>query len=513
MTSTPRDVPVGGLQVDFTPIEQFPDDEDITQDDEVSVVDDRLVVPDAAEEERGTVGGSRRRNPLAAVLPPLPFRRNNDSESQVLGDSGEEEVDDTPSPREARRAAANAKTKARKSASAARKEAAQRKRAIRRGSQYGGDRWKVITVLLLLATFALCSILSLITSLSRPSKSAVAAEVQRVLTEGGKDFPQGQAVMWAGQALRTWGTWDEKTAEARKIAIAPYLSSGMDGQAGWNGKGKQDVIFASVNPQPRVVDANRAVVDAVYQINDGSWRCVSIPVFAYKPTEFQANAQWAFALTSNPAPTSCTPRTGATNIGNSSPVSLTAGGKKNDPEIALHLQRNFFPGFFAAYAASDEAALVQYTDSGVRLMGMGGAMTSIPAPLIINSSIFVPKNGAQQGVVYQALVTVTWTLANSTSQTTATYEVPIRQDGDRWVVTGNPVPTVQGSEVGTAAPATVPTPGEGVTPGSYPSTLPTTSTPEATTKPTTQTNSATTAPKKKAATPSASPSSSSRKSN
>lgn len=353
---------------------------------------------------------------------------------------------------------------------AARKRALDgKRRKMRLGSRYGGDRWKRRLLEFALIGGLVFALAAMVIAIQKPSRSQIADEVNKQLASSGLNFPNGEAVMWAGQALRVWGTWNEKSPDTRATLLAPFLSQGMDAQAGWNGKGSQEVIYASMNPQPKTSDSSHAIISAAYQRADLTWACVSMPVYAYHPKEFSSNAPWAFALAGNPVPTACNPRTGAV------PLPGPGSTMKVDADIGRNLATSFFPGFFSAWAASDSNALTQYTDSGVTTMGLGGAMASIPPPVIGDVSVLVDASGVVEGKTYAATVPVTWTVGSTTSKVSAVYNVPITKRGDRWYVTGEPVAAAQAPEVIGGQPGSVPAPGDGVTPDpkTYPS-LPTT---------------------------------------
>lgn len=354
-----------------------------------------------------------------------------------------------------------------KSAAQLRKERNDAKRGAKNSTRYsGGNRKYVLVAFVAIVAMACLSPLALMVSSSKPSEDKVRSIVTDEMTASGKDFPTGQAVMWAGQVLRVWGTWDEETKDSREIAIAPYLSSGMDPQAGWDGVGTQEITYASVNPEPKVLDANRAAVDAVYQIGDGSWRCVTIPVYAHKPDSFDTNAKWAFALAGNPTPTACAPRTGAPTVDDS--VYAGDENRKANKDLGESLKSSFFPSFFSAWASSDKDALQQYTASGVKTTGLGGAMASNPQPEIGDVSIWTDEN-VKDGEVYNALVPVTWTLSGSNSRISAEYLVPMKKQGERWFVAGEPQAAQQSSDIQGGKAQSIPEPGDDVTPGKYPS--------------------------------------------
>lgn len=283
------------------------------------------------------------------------------------------------------------------------------------------------------------SLLSLMQSCGVPSKSEVTTMVDDRLADTGKDFPVGQAVMWSGQVMTTWANWDEGKAKQRQTLISPFLSQGMDPQAGWNGTGTQKVLYTSINPDPVVLNTNRAIVTGAYMVQDGSWRCASLKVYATKPTSFSSTAMFAFALAGNPTPVACSPTTGA--------PPLQKESTRTDKEAQTELQNKFFPGFFAAWASSDQATLGQYLDDGVKTVGLGGAYRSDPAPVIESVSVPVEGEAKTVGDTTTATVTVIWTALNSSANNTASYNVPLHRKGGQWFVSGEPAPSAQDPNV------------------------------------------------------------------
>jgi hypothetical protein len=317
-----------------------------------------------------------------------------------------------------------------------------RERALSEGLRYGGGRRGWMLMAGALALSPVLSLIALVVALGRPSGGEVRELVRSEMVEAGSQFPRGDAVMWAGQVARIWGTWDERAPAQREVLLAPYLSQGMNSQAGWNGKGVQQVLYSSVNPEPAVFDANRAGVSVVYQIQDGTWRCVTLPVFTYKPADFGARAPWAFALAGNPVPTACLPRTGA-------PALSGTGSGELDRAGADDLRTTFLPGFFGAWAASDQSALRQYTVSGLRTMGLGGAYVSTPLPQIGDVALHRSGEGADE---HTATVTVTWTLLASAATVTAVYDVPLVHVGAQWFVSGEPTAAAQDPAIAGGGP-------------------------------------------------------------
>lgn len=427
-------------------------------------VDDGSMLPDtAAEAGRGPAVAFTRRVPQPAAKSGVTT--TDDGDEVTLAPDGDE---DTPTRRGRGDKQKQPKGPKPMSPAARRRALDAERRKMRLGVRYGGDRWKRLLVEGALVFALILSVVALTVAANKPSKDQIASEVKAQLATSGLNFPSGEAVMWAGQALRVWGTWDESNPDTRAALLAPFLSQGMDTQAGWNGKGKQEVIYSALNPQPVASDANHAVISGAYQRADLTWACVGLPVYAYHPAEFSEDAPWAFALAGNPVPLACNPRTGAV------PLPNTQTGLRNDADLARSLGTDFLPGFFSAWAASDANALTQYTASGVTTMGLGGAMASTPPPVIGTVLLPVDTNGVVEGKTYQATVPVTWTVNNSTSKVTATYTVPVAKRGDRWYVTGEPVAAPQAPEVTSGQPGSIPSPGNGVTPD--PKTYPTPST-------------------------------------
>lgn len=430
------------------------------------------------------VNNEYRRNPAAADAPPPPRQRQaptfTGTTPTVLG------APEPEAPQGKRRSAAQKRkdaVAARKAAAQARKDerdaklqAAKRKRQFSSGQRFGGRRFSWWVLGAALVVLASTSVVAIIVAVSKPSRDEIAVAVEEGLSDGGRDFPTGQAVMWAGQVLRTWGTWSEDSRETRALALTPYLSAGMDPQTGWNGRGDQTLIAASLNPEPEVTDANHATIHGAYQIQDGTWRCIALPVYAYNPDGVGEDV-WAFALAANPTPMPCAPRTGAPTITKAD--MLGGEGLEANEEAADDLAADFFPGFFTAWAASDSAALNQYTASGVQTIGLGGAMATIPAPEIGEVVLYTDEDGVVRNKTYYAYVPVTWTITGSDSKVLAAYIVPVKLDGARWTVAGEPQAAQQGLEASGSTPATVPNPADDVTPIPYNQ-----PTPEPTTRPT-----------------------------
>ncbi len=384
---------------------------------------------------------------------------------------------------EAARAKASKPTRKERQQAEVHQKAVKRKEGITLGQRYGGSRrkWALLTVALIASPVLALTAVAI--SSGKASSSDINTAVAAALKAKGSQFPTGQAVMWSGQVVRVWGTWDssDQTAQ-RSVLLSQYLSRGIDASAGWNGQGKQEVLYSTVNPQPTVIDANHAWVDASYQIQDGTWRCVSLPIYAYHPKGFSSATSYAFSLTANPVPVACAPRTGAPTL--QQQTSGSGNAVSEDQATSADLQNTFFPGFFAAWGASDQATLKQYATSDAQLVGLGGAFDSTPAPTINEVHLPLPNgNKIVSGQTYTASASVTWTVAGSTAQLTAWYNVDLKREGSQWFVTGEPTPVAQQANVGGGSGSDIPAAQTGQKANLWTTPSPTPAAPEKTTSP------------------------------
>lgn len=327
-----------------------------------------------------------------------------------------------------------------------RKKQNKKKSPIALGQKYGGQR-KVFAFLAgMLIASLLLGVLNFFTGNSKidreDARGIITEEIENTTAQS---FPVGQASMWMESFVRIWGTWDYKTPAGRAANLSPYLAPGLDSQAGWNTQGTQSVIYSAVSSSPKVVDKNRAIFDAMYQIQDGTWRCVQVSVFAFKPQSKAEGPvdQWGFAVTSNPTPMPCALRVSVPNFAKNT-------FENTDNKAAQTLQTNFFPGFFAAWVTSDANALSQYMAPNVKTFGLGGAyegnpeITSVILPIGANEESAAPQS------IYSAYVTVVLTDSQG-AKISVTYKVPVALTGGaQWQVAGEPEALVQGLQVGGA---------------------------------------------------------------
>lgn len=325
-----------------------------------------------------------------------------------------------------------------------RKKRSKKKNPLTLGQKYGGQRKWFAVLGALLVVSVLFNVLNFMLLQGKANTDNVQGLVeQEVENSTASSFPVGQAGMWMESFVRIYGTWDYKTPAGRASDLSPYLAPGMDSQAGWDGTGTQKVIYSAVSTSPEIVDKNRAIFDVTYQIQDGTWRCAQIPVFAFKPGS-QAEGpvdQWGFAVTTNPVPMPCALRV-------SVPDFEENRFENTDNAAAQTLAANFFPGFFTAWVTSDADTLKQYMGPNIKTFGLGGAYEGNPQVTDVTLPIGVEEEAAASNTVYSAYVKVILTDAQG-AKLTVTYKVPVAlTGGTQWQVMGEPEPVIQGTEVG-----------------------------------------------------------------
>lgn len=302
------------------------------------------------------------------------------------------------------------------------------------GQKYSGRRKTFVILAAVLFLSLFLGLLNMRALGGKLDASDVKEQVEKTLADSrSATFPTGEAQLWGERFLRVWGTWDSQTVAGRAAALSPYIAPGMDAQAGWNGQGKQQVIYSSVSSDPKVINSSRAILSGTYQIQDGTWRCVDIPVFAYQPQKPEEGPQqWGFSATANPTPRPC-------SLQVSVPAYTEISTQHRDQKAEKTLQEQFFPGFFSAWAISDTNVLTQYVSPNIKTFGLGGAFTSD----VQVTDVVLPITQEDQGQaapdkLYSAYVTVT--LKDQTgSALSATYEVPVISSGTQWQVAGEPV--------------------------------------------------------------------------
>lgn len=300
-------------------------------------------------------------------------------------------------------------------------------------------RLTAITIIVLLAVLV-------INIGKKASRSEVSQMVAAQVAAAGGSFPAGDAVMWSAPLIKGFGTYDSKLVDNRAQALAPYVSSGLDPQLGWNGQGSQQVIDMVISSDVHGVGTNQAVVYATIQIGDGSWRCVAVPVISSHPAGQQT---FAFALTSAPTYVPCGYVTVPTQVANAT--------TSNDDTLAKTFQGDLLPPFLAAWAQGDRTNLTRFELPGVVSYGLAGAYTGSgpnSRPAVNNVIVPLPNpNDANPTTTRTVQFDVTFLALDGHATQTSTYQVGVQQVNGTWYFTGDPAPVVNPLGVGGQSPA------------------------------------------------------------
>jgi hypothetical protein len=319
-----------------------------------------------------------------------------------------------------------------------------------------------ILVRRLLGLFAVFLLLFLFAKINgKASKAQVDAAVDARVKASAQNFPHGAAVMWSAPLVKIFATYDTEHADERSRALEPYAINGLDQQLGWNGQGKQTVIDLVMSDEVEVTGTNRGVVRGTVQVQDGSWRCVAVPLFVVK-----RGGATAFGLTAAPVYVPC--------AGLTSPPQSTSGGKSNDAALSETLRTDLLPPFLAAWVQSDTVNLNRYLLPGTVSFGLGGAYTGSGEggrPTV--ETVYVPVADKGQDPDRRT-VTFTTTLLGTDGKAAqlSTYQVAIVKKNGQWYFASDPTPAV-GTVGGDQLPNVQPSQGTGgmysQSPAPYPS--------------------------------------------
>ncbi|MFI1648635.1 conjugal transfer protein [Streptomyces avidinii] len=272
----------------------------------------------------------------------------------------------------------------------------------------------------------------------KASRAEVQALADKQASSGQVDFPRGAALMWAAPLVKTFASYDPAQADARSTALKPYAINGLDAQLGWNGQGKQVVIDMVMSTDVQVTAVDRAIVRGTVQVQDGSWRCVAVPLFAV-----QRSGSAAFGLTTAPAYVPCS--------GLTTPAKDVAANPSNDAALAQTFKSDLLPPFMAAWVQSDNANLARYLLPGVTSFGLGGAYTGSGGggrPVI--GEVYVPEavsgqDGSRRTLTFSVTLKST---ADAKAEQTSTYQVAIAHSNGQWYFASDPTPVLVGGTVG-----------------------------------------------------------------
>lgn len=240
-----------------------------------------------------------------------------------------------------------------------------------------------------------------------------------VTEDRGNGFPASAAGAYAQQFATVYLDYDEASASTRADDLAAYLPEGVDPQLGWNGAGRLRLTQSHVAGVD-VRDDTHAVVNLAVLVN-GKWMRLAVPVYA---------AGDRIVVSGQPA-----------ILPNPPKASLPAspGVPEVDERAVSELERQL-PGFFKAYAISDDADLERYLDQGESVKGLSGTVRFASL-----QDVIVPPGGDTRKIV----ATVVWRIP-STAQTPRgvqrhrpgvpageleqTYELTVTKQNGNWYV-------------------------------------------------------------------------------
>lgn len=307
-----------------------------------------------------------------------------------------------------------------------------------------------ILVRRLLGAFAVLLLLFLSVKVNgKASEAQVRAAVDARVKASGTTFPSGAAVLWSAPLVKVFATYDPDHADDRSRALEPYAINGLDAQLGWNGEGTQSVIDLVMSDDVQSAGRDAGVVRATVQVQDGSWRCVAVPVFTVR-----RGGSTAFGLTAAPVYVPCG--------GLTTPPRGNTQGTSNDSELAALFKDDLLPPFLAAWAQSDSDNLNRYLLPGTVSFGLAGAYTGGGEggrPKV--DSVYIPQ--VEKGVdATRRTVTFTTTLVSTDGKgaQTSTYRIAVVKKNGQWYFASDPTPAT-GSVGGDQLPDVQPSEGSG----------------------------------------------------
>ncbi|WP_369201021.1 conjugal transfer protein [Streptomyces sp. PU-14G] len=310
------------------------------------------------------------------------------------------------------------------------------KGAVPASQMWAGPR-RGILVRRLLGLVAVMVLLYLSVGLNGKADQGEVEGLVRKATKPAKTvFPEGDAVMWAAPLVKAFATYDGDKSDKRLQALKPYAINGLDSQLGWNGQGKQAVLDMVMGADVKVLSDNRAVVRSTVQIQDGSWRCVSVPVYAVERGD-----STAFGLSAAPVYTPCA------GLTTPPPPRKTL---KNDEGLASMFQKELLAPFMAAWVQSDTDNLKRYLLPGTTSFGLGGAYAGEgedTSPKIDTVVVPEPEKGEspdRRTVIFDVTLTSVDGEATQESQ----YQVQVAKKDGQWYFASDPVPVVGAENVG-----------------------------------------------------------------
>ena len=258
--------------------------------------------------------------------------------------------------------------------------------------KWGRWFWRGLVAMLALPIF-LAGLASIANAVIRGGR--VAAPVSPLSDQGAQAF----ALRFAADYL----TYDESQPDQYRQRLKPYLADGLDGMAGWDGKGKQQAslvlpVGSAVQP------GGLRLVTVAAEVTGSRWLYLAVPV---------AGQSGSYLVTAIPALVPAPSRAS---------WSPPNEGRLTDPEMSRQREADV-AAFFKAYAASSPD-LGYFEAPGVSYPGLSGAVALV---------------GLQGLVVYQggesreAEASVRWKDVSGATYRQL-YRLRLQQSGGKWLV-------------------------------------------------------------------------------
>lgn len=263
------------------------------------------------------------------------------------------------------------------------------------------------TLLITTCAFALgsCGVTGLVIGRSSVSVKPAALDSQDLNRYRLSEFPTQAAAVFAEEYASLCMTYSPGNTDKRRESLARYISSGVDRDCGWNGKGKQEVKLASwdgtVEELPEYGKNGRYLNIQVTYTN-GRATTLSVPVYV-KDLAAASGLRIVGNVGEMPLP-----------IRDTAPV-LEKQEEVVDQALSGQLREQVLPGYFKAWAASDTTALTRFTTPDATPAAVTGLAGTLAAPVVQEVQALAPEGTEAgdkityaQGQSVPARVTVVW---------------------------------------------------------------------------------------------------------
>ncbi|MFJ3881326.1 conjugal transfer protein [Streptomyces sp. NPDC090077] len=219
------------------------------------------------------------------------------------------------------------------------------------------------------------------------------------------DFPVQSAAVFAEEYASLCMTYSPENADKRRESLSRYISSGVDRDCGWNGKGKQQVQQANwdgtVEELPEY-GKNGRYLNIQVAYTGGRTTTLSVPVYV-KDLAGASGLRVVGNVGEMPLP-----------IRDAAPAPAKAE-EVVDQELSAQLRDQVLTGYFKAWAASDTTALARFTTPDATPAAVSGLAGVLNSPVVQEVQALAPEGTEagkkvtySQGQAVPARVTVVW---------------------------------------------------------------------------------------------------------